>query len=313
MEKELYPCKIDQSMQPAMVYRPDSKERRPLAVCLHTWSYDCTANCSDYLQLAQKYGWNMIFPDFRGPNWTPPACGSDAVVSDLEDAVRYMKETSLVDAKRVYLIGGSGGGHCSLLMAGRRPDLWAGVSSWCPISDVAQWHRECKGNGKNDKYSQDIEKACGGVPDESPDAMREARLRSPLTWLPNAENVTLDIGTGIHDGHGPFSVPVSQAIRAYNILAHPEDRISEEDMRTIVQDETIPEHLRFQGEDPAYGAHTVLLRCQSNHVRLTLFEGAHTILPATGFHWLARQCQGQEPDWSIVKPQEDVTATELSR
>ena len=106
MPIEKYPCKIDQSQQNAIVYRPDPKEERPLVVCLHTWSFNCeNADCSDYLALAQKYAWNMIFPDFRGPNWTPPACGSDEVVSDLEDAVRYMKETARVDARRVRLQG----------------------------------------------------------------------------------------------------------------------------------------------------------------------------------------------------------------
>ncbi len=312
MLKEFYPCKIDQSMQPAIVYRPDAGEARPLAVCLHTWSYGCDELYEDYLGLCREYGWNMIFPEFRGPNWTPLACGSDHVVSDLEDAVRHMKATSSVDERRVYLIGGSGGGHCSLLMAGRRPDLWAAVSSWCPISDIAQWHRECRANKREGAYADHIEKACGGVPDESALAMAEARLRSPLTWLPNAERVTLDISTGIHDGHRG-SVPVSQAMYAFNLLAGREDRISPEDIRVITETETIPEHLRFDGSDPAYGEHSVLFRRQSGHVRLTLFEGAHDLLPATGFSWLERQMLGREPDWSVVAPRVAAHASELSR
>ena len=35
------------------------------------------------------------------------------VVSDIADAVAYMKRAALVDEDRVYLIGGSGGGHAS--------------------------------------------------------------------------------------------------------------------------------------------------------------------------------------------------------
>ena len=137
----LYPCKIDKSMQDAKFSPAAGTEPRPLVVCLHTWSYDHRQETYErYAELAQLKNWHMIFPKFRGPNWTPEGCGSELVVSDLEDAVAYVKNTVPVDPRRIYLTGGSGGGHCSLLMAARRPDLWTAVSSWCPISDIALWH-----------------------------------------------------------------------------------------------------------------------------------------------------------------------------
>lgn len=293
----LYPCKFDHTMQPAKFFRAAGTEPRPLVVCLHTWSGDHTQKSFErYAALAEIKNWHMIFPKFRGPNWTPDGCGSELVVSDLEDAVTYVKDTVPVDSAQVYLTGGSGGGHCTLLMAGRRPDLWTAVSAWCPISDIALWHGQSR--ERKNAYADHIESACGGNPEDSQEALKEARKRSPLTWLPNAVGyLPVDIGTGIHDGHRG-SVPVGQAIRAYNILAAPEDRISEEDIAFIEANEKIPAHLAAEKGDPAYGEHTVYLRKQSRLVRLTIFEGGHDMLLETSYEWLGRQISGRAPDWS---------------
>lgn len=300
VQEILYPCKIDRSMQEAQFFSASGSEPRPLIVCLHTWSYDHRQKTfARYAELAQIKNWHMIFPKFRGPNWLPEGCGSEMVVSDLEDAVSYVKSTVAVDFSRVYLTGGSGGGHCSLLMAGRRPDLWTAVSAWCPISDLALWHTQSK--IRKNAYAEHIETACGGIPGESGSALREARKRSPLTWLSNAAGIVpIDIGTGIHDGH-TGSVPVGQAIRAFNLLAAPEDRISEADIAFIEEKEQIPGHLAAYFEDPAYGDRKIHLRKQSRLVRLTLFEGGHDMLPEPAFDWLGRQSAGRTPDWSAGK------------
>lgn len=294
LQKITYPCKIDNSIQPAMFYRAAGSKAAPLLVALHTWSYDHTQNCDDFADFCIRNNWNMIFPEFRGPNFLPEGCGSDYVVSDLEDAVAYMKQTVRVDPARIYLVGGSGGGHCSLLMAGRRPDLWTAVSSWCPISDIAAWHSQCK--GKNE-YWENIESVCGGDPAVSEPAWKEARIRSPLTWIRNASELPLDINAGIHDGH-TGSVPVSQAIDAYNILAETKDKIAVKDMDHIVNREEIPGYLAAEEDDPAFGSHTVLLRKRSGRVRLTIFEGSHDLLPFPALTWLAKQSRSREPDWS---------------
>ena len=314
IQKITYPCKIDSSMQPAMFYKARVKEPRPLLVALHTWSYDHSSAFEHYADYCIKHEWNMIFPEFRGPNWTPEGCGSDLVVSDLEDAVAYMKKVTNVDPNRIYLVGGSGGGHCSLLMAGRRPDLWTAVSSWCPISDIAAWHQECASR-PCEVYSEHIEKACGGNPAEDPVVAMEAKKRSPLTWLPNAVGTTLvDISTGIHDGH-TGSVPVSQAINAFNVLADEKDRISQEDIDYIVANEKIPESLidPEMEADPAFGSNVIYFRRQSGSARLTLFEGGHTLLIGPATAWLSNQIRGKAADWSVNQPPEDTAGTELSK
>lgn len=310
LKKIEYFCKVDGSMQPAMCQPAAGEEPRPLMVALHTWSFTVDADCSMYTSVAEKYNWHMIFPHFRGQNWQPEACGSDLVVSDLEDAVAYMCSTYNVDPSRIYLVGGSGGGHCSLLMAARRPDLWTAVSAWCPISDVALWHKQS--SLRRNGYANHISNACGGDPALSASANMSARLRSPLTWLPNAvDKVTVDISTGIHDGH-TGSVPIGQAVRAFNALAEEKDRISEEDIAYMEENEKVPEHLAAKEGDPAFGKYTVYFRRQSKRVRLTLFEGGHDILPAVSAEWLNRQVSGAEPDWSTGKAIESV-ASELSK
>ena len=180
----LYDCKIDQTRQPAMFRAAEGNDPRPLLVGLHTWSYDHTDHYEKFASICEQSNWNFIFPEFRGPNWRPEACGSDFVVSDLEDAVRYVCKTANVDKKRIYLCGGSGGGHCSLLLAGRRPDLWTAVSSWCPISDIRYWHEQCF--AVNLRYYKHIESACGGNPETDAAARKQAMVRSPISWLANA-------------------------------------------------------------------------------------------------------------------------------
>ncbi len=210
-----------------------------------------------------------------------------------------MESECNIDRSCIYLTGGSGGGHCTLLMAGRRPDLWTAVSAWCPISDIAAWHRQCLGTRHNG-YATHIEKSCGGNPQEDNAAAFEARLRSPFTWLPNATSLPVDINTGIHDGH-TGSVPVSQSLDAYNILAKPEDRIAQEDIDSIVATEKVPDALAFDGADPSYGV-KIHLRRQSANVRMTIFEGGHNCFVGAAFDWLSRQRRGKAPDWNSGKP-----------
>ena len=298
-----YFSKLDASMQPALVWAAKDDEPRPLVVCLHTWSarIDKERYYAQYLPRCQERNWHFIFPLFRGPNYTPEACGSDLVVSDLECAVTYMKQTYRVDESKIFLVGGSGGGHASLLMAGRRPELFTAISSWCPISDIAAWFKQVnlkKQPSTKRDYDDHIFEACGGNPLTDEKAAAEAKHRSPLTWLSNAtDKVILDIGAGIHDGH-IGSVPISHAINAFNEVAKEEDRISEADIAYMVETEKVPEHLRFEGEDVAYGPRTVHFRRVSGQVRLTLFEGGHDMVPGAVFGFFDRQVRGTAPVWN---------------
>jgi len=271
--------------------------RRPLLVALHTWSYDYTQDdvSSEYFRRCAERGWHCIFPDFRGANDGPEACGSEAALNDIIDAVRWAQERFDVDPRRIFLVGASGGGHMALHAAGRFPSVWTAVSAWVPIVDLARWHRESVERGLG--YAEDIERCCGGPPGSSPEVDEEYRKRSPITSLWRAHIVPVDINAGIHDGHGGKfggrgSVPVGHAVRAYNELVKaagkPEEAVPEDAIGYIEREEKIPDGLGTETtEDPSYGR-PVHLRRTCGLSRLTLFEGGHEILYDAAFAWFER-------------------------
>lgn len=154
---------------------------------------------------------------------------------------------------------------------------------------------ENAGAGKTDRYAQMMAASCGGSPDEKAD---EYTHRSPVTHLKNAKNVPVYIGTGIHDGY-KGSVPVCHAMWGFNMLADEKDRIPDDVIREIVETQAIPDAWLFDGSDPDY-VQRIHMRTTSGNVRLTLFEGAHDILPSQGLNWLSNQRKGVGAKWDIA-------------
>ena len=300
---------LDGSMQPASFLFP-AKARAcgskvPMLVTLHSWSYgyEFKNPATWAANECTRRGWAMLYPHFRGPNKTPQACGSDLAVQDIADQIKWAIANYPVDAERVYILGGSGGGHMALLMAGRHPGLFAGVYAACPISDIARWYCESMDPVKKlyPSYGKMILAACGGKPDEKAE---EYRRRSPLTWLPFARkaNVPVSITTGIHDGHarkGGGSVPVGHSIRAYNELVPQAERISEETIAEIERTEKIPPALTFGGNAPYFKEGKVFLRLTSGNARLTIFDAGHAGNYTEGIEWLSLQRRGRPADWNV--------------
>lgn len=287
-----YPCSYDNSQQKALVYFAKSKSPRPLVVVLHTWSQSYK-EAYIYASPAVKYDFHIIMPNFRGPNTrsNPESMGSDAAVADIVDAVKWMKTQANVDENRIYLIGGSGGGHMALLMAGRHPEIWAGVSAWCPISDIKAWCQFHKGKG----YGSHIIKNLKGDPRTDEAAAKEAAKRSPVTYLANAKNVTLDISTGIHDGYRG-SVPVTETLYAFNKVVGAKNAIPAEHIFSLRNKRQAPAGTP-QFTDPGYGKRKIHYRKISGNTRVTIFEGGHDILIGYGFSWLAKQKKGTPAVW----------------
>lgn len=299
-----YLSSADQSEQSALFYQPSSGKtgKRPLLVALHTWSGNYKQSGGNtYARWCIEQGWVFIHPDFRGPNWTPEAMGSDLAVADILSAVDYAKKNASIDENRIYLIGVSGGGHASLLMAGRAPDVWAGVSAWCGISDIAKWHTETK--KAECGYWKHIEKSLGGDPNSDPKLKAGADHRSPLTWLDKAHKVNLDIHHGITDGRSG-SVPFSHSLHAFNQVLPTKslDRIPND---TIAQAWTsgTPEALPKSQNliDPLYGTRPPVYRKTSGNTRVTLFKGGHEIIHLAALNWLANQRKEDPAKWKIKK------------
>lgn len=278
----------DGADQRAKFYAPKSRGPAPLLMVLHTWSgnYDQKEAGAAFAGWCIQSGWNFMHPDFRGPNSGPEAMGSELVVQDLLDAVAFARQRAPVDDCRIYLTGGSGGGYAALLMAGRAPEIWAGVSAWCPITNLAAWYYECQRSGHS--YAGDIVKAAGGIPAPGSPAAAECRKRSAVTYLHGQLNLPIDINAGIHDGH-TGSVPIGHSLRAFNALACETDRIADADIQTMEREERIPTNLQLAGEDPSYGQRRVLFRRVSGLARVTIFEGGHDSIPEAALAWLSRQ------------------------
>ena len=284
----------DATMQPARWFAPEKAEDGavPLLVLLHTWSHDYQQDqqASVLLPECERRGWALIQPNFRGPNRNPDACASKLAIADVLDAVDYAKANARIDESRIYLVGASGGGHMALVMAHSAPDVWAGVSSWVPVVDLAAWHAETKQAGRH--YWKEIEAVCGGPPGASAEVDAQYKARSPLFHLKNAQGVAIDLNVGIHDGH-TGSIPVTHSLRAFNALAVANDKrdqqLSAEFIEYVRRRRAMPPALADEKEEEPDRRHKLLFRRAAGPVRLSVFDGGHEADMLTALAWLAAQ------------------------
>jgi pimeloyl-ACP methyl ester carboxylesterase len=288
-----YVSTADNTRQPMMFYKPQVDAPRPLLVALHSWSNNYRQKESViYAEWCIANDWIFIHPNFRGPNNRPEAMGSDLVIGDVLSAIDYARANARVDESRIYAVGWSGGGFLGLLLAGRAPEIWAGISAWVPISDLNAWYEESRTLGT--KYVREIAAACGGRPAGEGAAADECRKRSPVTYLERARGIQIDINHGIRDGRNAADpVPISQSLIAFNLLAAPQDRLTEDQIAYFKRDAQVPPPLRLETTDPSYGGLKILFRRQSGNARITIFDGAHDKNTEAAFRWLNRQRKGR--------------------
>ena len=206
---------LDSTMQPSLFYKSETNEKRPLLVGLHTWSHDRFNQINNMLPYAQKYDFNLLLPEFRGNNLeTNPICtqdcGSDYAKQDIKDAIDYVIDKENVDNENIFLLGLSGGGHMSLLMAGFCPEYFKAIGAYVPITDLEKWTKQ------NKDYSEHVFACCNNDVDEM-------KKRSPLSYVEKIAKSNLKIF------HGKFDpvVPVSHSLELYNevMLKYPNARI----------------------------------------------------------------------------------------
>jgi len=285
----------DATDQKTLLYVPPGDEPVPLLVAFHTWSNDYRQEESPYARWCIARGWALVHPDVRGPANRPEAAGSDLAFADLGAAIDLAKSRRRIDPDRIYAVGVSGGGMMTLLAAARMPDVWAAASAWVPVTDLAAWHAES--TARKNKYARDVERVCGGPPGASAAVDAAYASRSVVARLAAAPpGLPLDINTGIHDGH-VGSVPVSHAIRAFNAVAAPADRVPAPMIDSLVAERAVPADVRHGTADPLYAARPVLMRRTSGHARLTVFDGDHEILHEAALTWLEAQRRGTPPRW----------------
>jgi lysophospholipase L1-like esterase/pimeloyl-ACP methyl ester carboxylesterase len=267
---------IDGKIQKAVFYRTPFSKPQPLIVSLHTWS-------GNYLQqdpLAKEIvlrGWNYIHPDFRGPNNNPDACGSEQVVSDIEDAIRFAIQNGNVDTAEVHIIGVSGGGYATLVAFMKLGYPVKSFSAWAPITNLEDWYWET--TERKLKYARDLENVTTGGAGFD---VGEARKRSPVLMEFSAEkrkNASLFIYTGIHDGY-TGSVPVTHSINMFNTLVQ---QFSPDNNNIIVPDSLkltlLEKRLNLMPDtNIALGGRKIHLYRNLPNISLTIFEGTHEMI-----------------------------------
>lgn len=269
----------DSSMQKACFYASRQETPQPLIVSLHTWSNDYTQK-DPIAEQVLKRDYNYIHPDFRGPNYTPEACGSPLVVSDIDDAISYAIAHGNVDTTNIHVMGRSGGGYATLLCYMQSRYAIRSFSAWVPISDLPQWYLQSR--GRNTKYATHI--ALATNQDSTAMAMQEARERSPMYMevpVERRKHSKLSIYAGIHDGH-TGSVPISHSLDFYNKVVQA--------FNPLAVDALIPDAVRDQLVTARTSAEAIARTIAGrkvhyykrfgNHLELTIFEGGHEMLPA---------------------------------
>lgn len=208
---------IDGTDQPNLFY--EAKERgRPLIVGLHTWSYDRNNQVERMLPIAIAKDFNLLLPEFRGPNlrsnpFCRDACGSEKAKQDILDAVTLVLENYEIDADHIFVVGASGGGTMALLMAAYAPKLWRGVCSFVPITDIRKWYDE------NPSYRDSIEACCeGGAGFDA-----ECAARSPMTYADQIAQANVKIFVGKWDASVPMHHSLDLFTKIFN--DHPQAKV----------------------------------------------------------------------------------------
>lgn len=261
-------------------YRSTSSTLQPLVISIHQWSTNYHHYQNSMAQQTQDKNWNFIFPDIRGANNHPKACGSDYVISDIDQTIDWAISHLPVDTSRIYMVGASGGGYnalCHLMKSKRSVHLY---SIWVPITDLGRWYYESL--TRNSKYATDIIKCI--CPETEIFSIENAQKRSPLFWhtpVKRLKKTRLCLYAGIHDGY-TGAVPVIHTLAFYNKLlkeiAAPENCfIPACDIDWILTTRTSPQ-TDEQGE---LGGRKILYHRRYGPVSVLLFEGGHEILVNT--------------------------------
>lgn len=274
----------DGTEQAALWLAPQGQDK-PLIVALHSWSTPYLQHASiPFALFAEENGWAFIAPNFRGRYDDADAVGSDLAVQDVADAIDFAAAQDGVDGRRVLVVGFSGGGMMSLLVAGRLPDKVSAVAAYTAPYDLVDFYRVSGGS----HYRNDLYRACGGDPRNVGDAQDECLARSPKTYLDAAREagVAVFLGQGISD----TLLPPSHSAMAFNQLADPEDRLTDEQVESMrrrripteLQEEIDAAAFFFADDDPR-----LVFARQSAEVWFVLFRGGHDMVYAPALRWFA--------------------------
>ncbi|MBI3946767.1 MAG: prolyl oligopeptidase family serine peptidase [Armatimonadetes bacterium] len=188
-----YVSDIDGSYQPYGIYLPqpyDPERPHPVVLHLHGFGGRMGGFGSWQREWADSRGWILAYPDGRGSN-NYDGIGEDDVFQVLDD----LKARYRVDEERIYLTGGSMGGHGSYRLPLRHPHVFAAGAPIAGWTDFREF------------YAHFYEQADAPRMPEYIDPSRRPLLEtaSSLWQTENAKYTHLLIGYGIWDYVNPPS------------------------------------------------------------------------------------------------------------
>lgn len=280
------PSKIDGYCQNAYFFRSTKNNPRPLIVSLHSWNGDYTQR-DTFADISARHNINYIHPDFRGANVRKEACCSNLAISDIDDAISYAIENSNIDTSKIFMIGGSGGGHAALCAFMKSNYQIKKFSVWVPITDLIAWHRESAVIGNNhDKEILECTNSKNGNLN-----IENAKLRSPIFMKTPIEKLAdnkLSIYAGVNDGV-IGSVPITHSINMYNKVLS-DLMISDSTKYVSIKEKLfLLEHRMPYSSFGFIGDRKICLFKESGNVSLTIFDGEHETLPTYAFEELLNQ------------------------
>ncbi|QEG43322.1 alpha/beta hydrolase family protein [Roseimaritima ulvae] len=277
------PSSFDSTEQKAYAFFSASSMPQPLVVSLHSWSAGYQ-QLDQFAGLTAAAGWHYIHPDFRGPNKTPHSCASAASLSDIDDAIAYAIANANVDKDRIYVVGGSGGGHACCAISLKSRHRIRAAYAWVPITDIAAWYHQSK--DRKSKYATDIE----SVLESAEDFYESASQRSPIAMpLPLKAN-KLHLFAGVRDGY-EGSVPISHSLLFFNRLC---TDIGETD--AVIESNDLAALLTrdVRGSIAKLGERDVFFQRTASFGSVTIFDGAHEILHDACFEMLRQDAEGPQ-------------------
>lgn len=277
LKKDSISSSLDGNVEVFYYDRSASQKAEPLVVELHSWSNSSHSQTDLLAQHVRAKNWNYILPNFRGVNNTPKACCSQFALTDIDEAIDWAIKNMNVDAKRIYVVGHSGGGYATFAMYMKSRHKIHSFSAWCGISDLTTWYWQSL--ERKNRYAADIIKCtdAGETYNEE-----KAKERSPLYWhtpLKQRKKAVLQIYAGVHDGY-TGSVPISQSINFYNkLLTDTKEKdtsryVSQADADIMLKTQTFPS-LNIK---KAIDDRIIHYQKSSKNFTLTIFEGGHEIL-----------------------------------
>ncbi|TCM21463.1 prolyl oligopeptidase family protein [Novosphingobium sp. PhB165] len=242
----------------------------PLIVDLHQWSEDesgYAGNDEPLDKLVLARGWNFIRPALAGPNRTPSACCSTAVIDGIRAAIKYATENGKVDVSRIYVVGVSGGGYTALCAAASGKINARGFYAWASITDLNTWYEA----HSRDHYGADVLQCTG-----SKGALNtaEANRRSPY-FMP-LSTAPVHIYAGVHDGFTGSVLP-SHSIKMFNRYAQqyaPNESISPDAELRMLEGRRGPD----ADEGKTIGGRLIHAERQAGPASVVIFEGGHEML-----------------------------------